>query len=551
MNQYKFYVGATPQTVTSTLNWNANGSLGSLAITDQLNSSNTQTCNYSHDDLGRIASANCGTVWNQAFGFDPFGNISKTATAGTSFLPTYSQSTNRYSSVPGCAPSYDANGFATNDCSHTYSWDSAGNPLSIDSVNLTYDALGRMVEQARGTTFTQIVYAPGGGKLALMTGQPLSKAFVSLPGGAAAVYTASGLAYYRHADWLGSSRLATTPTRTVYSDTAYGPYGEGYAVSGTADLDFTGQNQDTVSGLYDFMFREYNTNQGRWPWPDPAGIGSVSMTNPQSWNRYAYVGNMPLVATDELGLLSHWSDVAGTGRWGFLDGLRDPGGAWFYAQTQGWAIAFSPMQEGLLQYSLTIPQNWTAEFQGGMTVDFGDGIFHVYNAYRDTFHLGTPILSLLSLNDASDFKPWEMRFSVVSLLRDKNDCSAWFNTGKGSAADTMSHVPIKLGDPTPGPRAGSDADTPQGPAGPITVFPNGRFYPNSTNANPVGAVCNYSFGGCTGGYQPGSHGARMIILLHELAHKVNLIDAEKLGDTRTSDDNTQKVMQHCATSVGK
>jgi len=97
---------------------------------------------------------------DQSFGFDPFGNISKSATAGISFLPTYSPSTNRYFSVPGCTPSYDANGFALNDCAHTYSWDSSGNPLSIDSVNLTYDALGRMVEQARGTTFTQMCTLP-------------------------------------------------------------------------------------------------------------------------------------------------------------------------------------------------------------------------------------------------------------------------------------------------------------------------------------------------------------------------------------------------------
>ena len=55
LNQYKFFVGTTPQTVTNNLTWNANGSLGSLAVTDQLNSANTQTCNYSHDDLGRIA----------------------------------------------------------------------------------------------------------------------------------------------------------------------------------------------------------------------------------------------------------------------------------------------------------------------------------------------------------------------------------------------------------------------------------------------------------------------------------------------------------------
>jgi len=117
------------------------------------------------------------------------------------------------------------------------------------------------------------------------------------------VYTSAGLAYYRHADWLGSSRFASTPvTRTKYFDAAYAPYGEDYADSGTSDLDFTGQNQDTVSGLYDFLFREYHPVSGRWIQPDPAGIGAVSMTNPQSWNRYAYVVNAPLNFVDFLGL---------------------------------------------------------------------------------------------------------------------------------------------------------------------------------------------------------------------------------------------------------
>jgi RHS repeat-associated protein len=353
MSQYKSYVGATPQTVTSNLTWNANGSLGSLAITDQLNSANSQTCNYSHDDLGRIATANCGTTWNQTFGFDPFGNISKSATAGISFLPTYSPSTNRYSSVPGCMPSYDANGFATNDCAHSYSWDSEGNPLTIDAVGLTYDALGRMVEQARGTTYSQIVYGPDSRKLALMNGSSLSKAFVTLPGGGAAVYTASGLTYYRHADWLGSGRLATTPvTRAAYFDVAYGPYGEGYAQSGSVDLDFTGQSQDTVSGLYDFLFREFNANQGRWPRPDPAGMGAASTENPQTWNRYAYVGNMPLISTDSLGLMS---DVVGTGKWGEVG--RDPGAAWlssvlqsFEQQLMQLGLGTNQVQQGLYNF---------------------------------------------------------------------------------------------------------------------------------------------------------------------------------------------------------
>jgi RHS repeat-associated protein len=130
-------------------------------------------------------------------------------------------------------------------------------------------------------------------------GQP-QKGYVPLTGGSMAVYNSSGLAYYRHSDWIGSSRLASTPTRSIYFDGAYAPFGEGYAETGTADLSFTGMNQDTVSNLYDFPDREYGI-QGRWPSPDPAGMGSVDPRNPQSWNRYAYVLNNPLGFMDPTG----------------------------------------------------------------------------------------------------------------------------------------------------------------------------------------------------------------------------------------------------------
>ena len=166
-----------------------------------------------------------------------------------------------------------------------------------------------------------------------MNGQTLKKAFVPLPGGGAAVYTSAGLTYYRHSDWLGSGRLATTPTRTLYSDVAYGPYGESYAPSGTPDLDFTGQNQDTVSGLYDFLFREYHPVSGRWIQPDPAGMGAVSMANPQSWNRYAYVSNVPTILTDALGLLQA---SCGGQRWVCPDGGVVPGvGVMFFQCLMG------------------------------------------------------------------------------------------------------------------------------------------------------------------------------------------------------------------------
>ena len=143
--------------------------------------------------------------------------------------------TNRMTSLGSQTPTYDANGAFTFDTYHSYTWDSEGHAVTVDTMGLTYDALGRMVEQNRGGAYTQIVYGPLSNKLALMIGQTLSKAFVGLPGGATAVYASSGLGYYRHSDWLGSSRLDSSSSRTVTYQVAYGPYGEPYDESGTTD----------------------------------------------------------------------------------------------------------------------------------------------------------------------------------------------------------------------------------------------------------------------------------------------------------------------------
>ncbi|MDT8067722.1 MAG: RHS repeat-associated core domain-containing protein [Terriglobia bacterium] len=244
---------------------------------------------------------NCGSIWSQSFGFDPFGNINKTGSQ--SFTPTYSNSTNQINGG-GYSQSYDANGnlLTINDgTTHTYTWDAEGKQLGIDSFSAIYDALGRMVELNSSGTYTETVYGLAGEKLALMNGQTLKNAFVATPSGTA-VYVPTGLLYYRHADWLGSSRFASTTGRAMYSSSAYAPFGEQYAKAGTNDQNFTGQQPDTAAGLYDFLFRRLSQTQGRWISPDPAGLGAVDPTAPQSWNRYGYVQNTPLRFVDLLGL---------------------------------------------------------------------------------------------------------------------------------------------------------------------------------------------------------------------------------------------------------
>ena len=253
LTKYQFNINA--QSYIGAVNWNANGTLGSLGITDPFNSADNQTCSYSHDDLIRIASVNCGAAtWQQNFTYDPFGNITKTVPAGgtgNSFQPTYSAATNHISNVGGFTPTYDSDGDVTNDGINTYAWDARGNATTVDGVVLSYDALDLMIDQNRSGAHTQVIYTPTGEKFALMSGQTLQKAFFALPGGGIATYNSSGLLYYGHSDHLGSIRVASTPSRTI----SFGRHTHRSAkptLLGTTDPAFTGQRQDTSAGLYDF-----------------------------------------------------------------------------------------------------------------------------------------------------------------------------------------------------------------------------------------------------------------------------------------------------------
>jgi RHS repeat-associated protein len=106
--------------------------------------------------------------------------------------------------------------------------------------------------------------------------------------------------------------LASFWNQTVVYDKVFAAFGEDYNdVNDSQNWDWVfagmtaniaaGSTQDSVA-LYDATYREYAPGQGRWISPDPAGLAAVDPTNPQSWNRYAYVTNNPLLFTDPSGL---------------------------------------------------------------------------------------------------------------------------------------------------------------------------------------------------------------------------------------------------------
>jgi len=65
--------------------------------------------------------------------------------------------------------------------------------------------------------------------------------------------------------------------------------------------------RDDATGLDHTWFRKNENRAGRWTSPDPYK-GSCVVGDPQSWNRYSYVGNEPTNFIDPSGLINVWVD---------------------------------------------------------------------------------------------------------------------------------------------------------------------------------------------------------------------------------------------------
>ena len=109
--------------------------------------------------------------------------------------------------------------------------------------------------------------------------------------------------YFVHPDHLGSARLLTALDQSVVQNLDYLPFGElNSSDSGTTTHKFTADERDSETGLDHTWFRQYSSSLGRWMHPDPAGLAAVDITNPHSWNRYAYASNSPMNYVDPQGL---------------------------------------------------------------------------------------------------------------------------------------------------------------------------------------------------------------------------------------------------------
>jgi RHS repeat-associated protein len=146
--------------------------------------------------------------------------------------------------------------------------------------------------------------------------------------------------YYIHADSLGSTRTIAEANGTVCYDSEYTPYGqEVNHVSSCPSVyryRFTGYELDPETNLSYAGARYYSYKIGRFTSPDPL---TGNPADPQSFDRYTYVGNSPPNFTDPSGLLKKpclsrnpggclysWGDLGGSANFGaFLASLGSAG----------------------------------------------------------------------------------------------------------------------------------------------------------------------------------------------------------------------------------
>ena len=248
-----------------------------------------------------------GFELGRTYGYDRYGNRAVTANSGLPTSPLMPTATTNFSA-------------STNRLTLTGArYDNSGN-LTATSLGdtLKYDAENRLKSYTLSSSTTTYKYGPQGRRVQKAT-PTLTETYVyDAFGKLAAEYStaapSNGGTFYRTPDHLGSTRLVTKQDKSDADCYDYAPFGEEipntlgnrssnacFAASFDGRHRFTGQERDDESDLDYFGARYFGASLGRFTSPDPL-LESADPSNPQTWNRYAYVVNSPLVLIDPTGL---------------------------------------------------------------------------------------------------------------------------------------------------------------------------------------------------------------------------------------------------------
>ncbi|MGE0133399.1 MAG: RHS repeat domain-containing protein [Blastocatellales bacterium] len=317
-----------------------------------------QLDDYAYDGLNRITSIaeaqmNSSGQWtfnvtSQTFTYDCWGNrLSVAGYNAQNWDATEASLTNRLKLPSGTSCSGTKNGLC---------YDAAGNLIFDNQLGSTgdraYDAEGRMTSAAGGG-LNKYVYDADGKRVRRQVSAQQFWQVYGIGGELVAEYLWDGTTAtlqkeygYRDGDmlivaegatvrWLVKDHLGTPRMIADQNGSLSGmrrhdylPFGEenfagpairtaanGYQAEGIRQK-FTGYERDAETSLDYAQARYYANLQGRFTSVDPLHSSAYAL-GPQSWNRYAYVGNRPTIITDPSGL--KWFYNKKTNRYGWCD----------------------------------------------------------------------------------------------------------------------------------------------------------------------------------------------------------------------------------------
>jgi RHS repeat-associated protein len=263
---------------------------------------------YTYDALHRLKTVAYPDGELVTYAYDPMGNRTS-MTSSTAGATTYA-----YDAGDRLRSFTDAGGATA------LTWDANGNMTGKGAAVYTFDALDRLTEVVSGTT-TQFAYNGDGvrvGKTVNGTATsyvqdlaaPLPVVLSETTGGQTDRYvygndlltlvSQAGVPAFYHADGLGSTRALSNLAGQRTDAYSYDAFGATRSHTGSSGQSFTfaGEQGDGEVGLVFLRARYYDAQIGRFVSQDPhPGV----LIDPQSFNKYAYAGNNPVLLADDDG----------------------------------------------------------------------------------------------------------------------------------------------------------------------------------------------------------------------------------------------------------
>ncbi len=293
-----------------------------------------QGMTYQYDDFNRLTGMkNSAGTATYSYVYDRYGNRwqQNALQGGAGFSQSYSAATNQLSSG---GYQYDAAGNMTYDASggHHFTYDAEGNILQVDAGSWTFvfDALNHRVRAQASGVLSEGLYDIAGRITSGWSGPTTpSESHIFADSLQIAFRSGDGNTYFTQKNWLNTDRVTTDlngNTGATYTSLPFGDGGSENVSESYAGWDFEhfgDMDVDSWDSTYHAQFRNYSELQARWLSPDPYD-GSYDLSNPQSFNRYAYVLNNPLSFIDPNGLDCY--QVSG-GDWSVSDGTDTVSGS--------------------------------------------------------------------------------------------------------------------------------------------------------------------------------------------------------------------------------